>query len=249
MQIDVMILLLCGGFMVLGGMVKGVTGIGLPAFLVGTLSMFFAPREVVGIILLPIMVTNIRQALIGEPVLKVLYRYRWLALFSCLTIFVTSYLAQYVPNHILLILVGCAVALFGITSLTVAFPKIPDRWDSFSQKATGFFSGLLGGLTAIWGPPIVAYLISRDTQKDEFVQVTGLMFSVASFLMAGGIYLAGEISWPQLGLSASMVPMAFGGIFLGEAIRRRLDKDMFFKVVLVAFIVIGLNLIRKGIVG
>ncbi|MEO1562030.1 MAG: sulfite exporter TauE/SafE family protein [Pseudomonadota bacterium] len=249
MPLDPTLLVLCAGFMIIGGMVKGVTGIGLPAFLVGTLSMFIAPREVVGVILLPIMLTNIRQAFIGEPVLTVLWRYRYLAIVACAMIFVTASLAQYVPQSVLLILVGSSVALFGITSLIGTMPRLPDSFDVPGQGITGFLSGLLGGLTAIWGPPIVAYLMARGVEKEEFVQVTGLMFSVSSLWMAVGMFFAQELSWPQLGLSASMVPLAFGGIFIGEWIRARLDRETFFKVVLVAFFLIGLNLIRKGVVG
>ena len=46
----------------------------------------------------------------------------------------------------------------------------------------GSISGIIGGLTSIWGVPIIMYLILRKTDKEEFVDTTGFLFLVAVIL-------------------------------------------------------------------
>lgn len=232
-----------------GGVLKGIVGIALPAFLIGTMSIFLPPREVVLIILLPIMFSNFRQAFQGEPVLSVVWRYRILAVCSCITIAIVASFASTVRTDILLLLAGCAVILFGFVGLSGAIPHLPSRFDGWGQGVTGVLSGVLGGLTAMWGPPIAMYLMARDVPKAQFVQATGLLFSVSSVFMMAGIFVGDELTWGVIAYSAAMVPAVFAGIKFGEWIRGYLDHGMFYRAVLVVFILIGLNLIRKAVFG
>lgn len=235
--------------MLAGGVMKGIVGIGLPAFLIGTMSLYLEPREVVLIILFPIMFTNIRQGLIGGPIKDVFLRYRTLAIVCAISIFVVAMFAGQVPTNILLIVVGAAITVFGVSSLIGGIPRLPDEFAQLGQAATGVVSGLLGGLTAIWGPPIAFYLMAREASKSEFVQVTGMLFSIGAIFMGFGILTAGEMTVPAAIQSALMLPIVFGGIFIGEKIRDKLNRDLFFKLVLIGFFLIGLNLIRKGVLG
>ncbi|MEM9716388.1 MAG: sulfite exporter TauE/SafE family protein [Pseudomonadota bacterium] len=246
---DILDYILTASLMLAGGIMKGVVGIGLPAFLIGTMSLFLEPRDVILIILFPIMLTNIRQGLIGEPLADVFVRYRILALVSAIVIFGVAFFAGQVPTNILLIVVGAAVTFFGVSSLLGGVPRLPDAYVSVGQTVTGIVSGILGGLTAIWGPPIAMYLMARDVSKAEFVQVTGMLFSVGAIFMGLGVFIAGEMTWRSAFQSALMLPIVFGGMFIGEAIRDRLNRDLFYKLVLIGFFLIGLNLIRKGIFG
>ena len=228
---------------------KGVVGIGLPAFLIGTMSLYLEPREVILIILFPIMFSNIRQGLIGEPISEVFLRYRTLAIVCAISIFAVALFAGQVPTHILLVVVGVAITIFGISSLLAGVPRLPDEYVQLGQTITGIVSGLLGGLTAIWGPPIAVYLMARDVTKSEFVQVTGMLFSIGAVFMGLGILIAGEMTLAAAIQSTLMLPIVFGGIFIGERIRDILNRDLFYKLVLIGFFLIGLNLIRKGLLG
>lgn len=246
---DIWDYILTASLMLAGGMIKGVVGIGLPAFLVGTMSLYLQPREVILIILFPILFTNLRQAAIGAPLAQIFSKYRVLAITCACVIFGVALFAGQVPTKVLLIVVGVSVTLFGVSSLIGGVPQIPNKAANLWQGIAGIVSGILGGLTAIWGPPVAFYLMARSTPKDEFVQVTGALFAIGAIFMGVGVLVAGEMTRNSVLQSTLMLPIVFAGVFLGEAIRHRLNRDLFFKLVLIGFFLIGLNLIRRGIMG
>ena len=89
--------------------------------------------------------------------------------------------------------------------------------------------------------------MARRVEKEEFVAATGVMIFAGTLPLIGGFWSTGLINGPSVGLSIVLFLPALAGFFLGEALRRRLDADRFRKVVLLVFLVMGLNLIRKAL--
>src|SRR5437762_9703690 len=61
---------------VLAGFVKGVIGMGLPTIVVGLLSLVISPAEAVALMLVPSLLTNIWQGLVG-PYFTSIVRRLW----------------------------------------------------------------------------------------------------------------------------------------------------------------------------
>ena len=51
----------------------------------------------------------------------------------------------------------------------------------------GMFSGILGGLSSIWSPPVAMYLLARNVEKSEFIGATGFLFLAGSLPLALGL--------------------------------------------------------------
>ncbi len=47
---------------------------------------------------------------------------------------------------------------------------------SYWQVICGIVTGFIGGLSSVFSPPIVMYLLGRDADKDEFIAATGFLF-------------------------------------------------------------------------
>jgi hypothetical protein len=105
----------------------------------------------------------------------------------------------------------------------------------------------MGGLTAIWSPPMVIYLLSRRVEKAEFVRATGLLILLGSLPLCVGLWRAGLVTGPNALVSVAMVAPAMAGFTLGEVLRRRLDTGRFRIAVLALFLLMGLNLIRRSV--
>lgn len=242
------ILILCAIFLV-GGFVKGLLGIGLPALLVGLLTFFYEPRYAVSLILITIMATNLRQATQGGRVLDIIRRYWVFNLIAIVFIFCVAIVGASVPVPALLIFVGVGMTLFALTSLFVDMPLLPPRYDKAAQVVAGLGSGILGGLTAIWGPPLVVYLMSLHMERRAFVQALGVMFTSQSVPLTLGFIVSGELTAETAILSAGLLVPAFSGMYFGEKMRDRIDTKLFFRLFLTAFLLLGLNLIRRGLFG
>lgn len=236
------------GVFLIAGTVKGTTGIGLPTAAVGMMSQFLDPRQAIAMVVFPSLLSNAWQMYRSGRIGEVLGRY-WLYILCLMTLIavVSATLTTSVRTETLLIILGCVVMLFSVLSLAWAPPTLPERFDKLGQAVAGFASGVLGGLTAIWAPAMVTYLMARRVEKDDFVRATGVMIFAGTLPLIGGFWQGGLITGPSAGLSLLMTLPALLGFAIGERLRRALDAERFRKVVLLVFLIMGLNLLRRAL--
>ena len=233
----------------IGGFVKGTIGIALPSILIGLMTFFYEPRVAVAIGLLVIMTTNFRQAWLGGEIWPIIKRHSYFCAFACIGIFFVAIIGGRVPLSVLQTFVGLAMCAFALTNLFGSFPKLNMKYDVPVQIVAGTVSSILGGLTAIWGPPLAVYLISLRMDKDTMIKTLGVMFSAQSIFLTAGFVISGELTLDLAAIGAVLIIPAFIGMYLGEHARKRLDTEQFTKVFLIAFLILGANLIRRGLMG
>ena len=241
-------LALITGVFIIAGIVKGTTGIGLPTAAVGMMSQVIDPRQAIAMVVFPSLLSNMWQMWRSGRVGEVLRRY-WLYIVCLMSLIalVSLTLTARVETGTLVLILGCVVILFSVSSLVWQPPFLPQKYDKAGQAVAGVASGVLGGLTAIWAPAMVSYLMARRVAKDDFVAATGVMIFMGTLPLIGGFWSTGLITGASAGVSIAMVLPALAGFTVGEALRRRLDAERFRKVVLLVFLVMGLNLIRKAV--
>ncbi len=242
---DQMTLLIALVFVV-AGTVKGTIGIGLPTVSVGIMSQFLAPHMAIALVILPMVITNIWQVYRAGQWLVTARRYWLLVGMLVMTIWVTTFFTANASPQFLLAVIGVAIVIFATTSLARPLPAIPDRLDRPAQAITGLTAGVLGGLTSIWSPPMVSYLLARRVERDDFVRAAGLFIFLGSLPLALGFWQTGLLDGPVARLSAWMILPTLVGFTLGEAIRRRMEPERFRRVVLWIFLFMGLNLLRRA---
>ncbi len=233
----------------LAGTVKGAIGIGLPAMAVGILTLFIEPKQAVAIILFPMLVSNIWQCYRGRMFWLTLRRYWMFAVVLFVGVGATNLTLGGIADKYLLGVTGVVILVFVAVSFGFRMPRLPDRLDRPAQFGFGVISGLMGGLTGVWGPPMVIYLSARQTEKDEFVATTGLLILVGSLPLLGGYLAQGFMDRQLAVVSATMVVPTLIGFTLGEYLRSRMSTEKFRRVLLFVFLGLGLNLIRRALLG
>ncbi|MEO1019735.1 MAG: sulfite exporter TauE/SafE family protein, partial [Pseudomonadota bacterium] len=138
--------------------------------------------------------------------------------------------------------------LFSLMSLLVMPPRLPDRYDKPVQLVAGALAGVFGGFTAIWSPPMVMYMLARRLDKDEFVRASGLLILLGSIPLTAGFWQQGLLTGSLAITSAVMIVPTLIGFSLGEIVRDRLPADRFRSIVLLIFLLMGLNLVRRALV-
>jgi len=229
------------------GTLKGMVGMGLPVTSVGILSLVTDPRTAVTMAILPIFVSNIWQIYRAGAVRSALANYWPFAVALFIVMLPATALAPRLQIETLTLVLGIAIVLFSITSLVAPPFKLPERYDRLWQTGGGALSGLLGGLTAIWSPPMVIYFLSRGLGKDEFIRASGLLFFVGGVPLVIGYIANGLLNAQTAPGSALMIVPALIGFGLGERIRRHLHDQRFRTAVLIMFLVMGLNLLREAL--
>lgn len=231
----------------LSGTIKGVVGIGLPTAAIGLMSQVTEPLNAIALVIVPMVVTNLWQIIRCGHIVRTIRRYGPFAFTLCVFIFISSHFAKDIPAPILQICVGTVVTLFAIDALWRKPFTLNPRYDLPVQLCAGSLGGLLGGIAGIWSPPMVGYLMARQLDKDEFVRALGFLIFSGSVFLCIGYVQAGILTTSMAKISAVMVIPALIGFTLGELIRRRLGAERFRKLVLIFFMVMGLNLIRRGL--
>ena len=122
---------------------------------------------------------------------------------------------------------GSMVILFTLVNLLFKPPALPDEWDTPAQVVTGTAAGFMGGITAIWSPPVMIFLLARRTPKDAFVRASGVIIAVGGVPLIISYWQAGLFGGETAIVSCLMVMPAVVGFFVGERLRSRLDAKRF----------------------
>jgi uncharacterized membrane protein YfcA len=250
-EINPMILIAATAIMLFGGFVKGAVGFALPMIGIGGIGSFMPAQETVAILLLPTLFSNLWQTLrqgIGPAVLTL--RQFWkLNLLLGLTIGLAAQFVPGIPSAALFVFLGGLVCTAAGLQLVGWRPRAPSarRPRMALEIVTGLVAGVCGGLSGVWGPPVMFFLISLETEKTLQIRSLGLAFLVGSAILVPAHVTSGILNDATLPFSLAMcVPVAVG-MLLGLKYQDRMDQTLFRKVALAVLCIAGLNLLRRGL--
>lgn len=229
------------------GVVKGTSGMGLPTTALGIMTLSLDPRTGIALVLFPMLVTNGWQMLSEGELRRTVRRYWIFALVLGVGVAATTFGTAKAADEILLAALGGVILLFVFTSWAGWLPDLPDRFDWCGQVGFGVFGGVIGGLTGAWAPALGMYLTMRGVDKAEFIRATGFLIFVGSVPLAVSYLQLGFLTGPLLISSGAMVVPSLIGLSLGVAIRSRLSVEAFRNAVLLVFVVLAINLLRRAI--
>ena len=233
------------------GFVKGTVGFALPMIMISGLASFLPPDVALAGLIVPAVVANLWQALRNGPVAALASaRIHWRFLLMLLGFIAASaQLVTVLPASVLFLILGVPVTTFAIIQLVGWRPRIDARNRRAVELSVGAFSGFLGGISGIWGPPTVLYLTALETPKGEQMRVQGVVYSSGAIMLALAHMRTGVLTAPSVTLSTVLLLPALVGLALGFVVQDRLDQDKFRKMTLLVLVVAGLNLIRRGLMG
>ncbi|MEO0914055.1 MAG: sulfite exporter TauE/SafE family protein [Pseudomonadota bacterium] len=235
--------------MAFAGFVKGAVGFALPMITISGVGSLMSAELAVASILLPGLVTNVMQALrqgLGEA-LGTLRRYWRLNLVLLVLIGVFAQLVVMLPGWALFVILGSMVSVFGLLQLIGWRPRIAAARLKLAEWITGLVASFFGGLAGVWGPPILMYLLARETPKLELVRAQGIAFLIGSVVLVVAHQRSGLLNEVTLPFSAWLVVPAVCGMVAGQVMQDRLDQARFRKLTLVVLVFAGLNLLRRGL--
>ena len=250
-QIDPALLIAAIAIMAVGGFVKGAVGFALPMIGIGGIGSFMPAQETVAILLLPTLFSNVWQTLrqgIGPAVLT-MRRFWKLNLLLGLTIGLAAQLVPVVPSAGLFVFLGGLVCAAAGLQLIGWQPKAPEarRPRAVLEIVTGLFAGICGGLSGVWGPPVMFFLISLGATKTLQIRSVGLAFVVGSAILVPAHLKSGILNAQTIPFSLAMCLPAAAGMAIGLRYQDRMDQALFRRMTLVVLCLAGLNLLRRGL--
>jgi len=235
--------------LIVAGLLKGIIGVGMPVVALPLLSLFIDVKSAAMLLSMPLIYSNLPQALEGGKTGRCLMQLMpvLLGMIPGLLLGVLALLA--LDAHAAKAIAG--LVLMGVGGVTLLAPKLElqSRLVLPTGITFGFFGGILGGVAAMPGPLVFIFLLAKGLRGQAFTKEASLYLVVSAGLLAILLTASREFSWLDVLVStAAMVPVVLG-MSIGQHLRDRIAPETFKTLVLIAVITAGAELVRHGFLG
>lgn len=244
---DSLLILIAAAFL-LAGFIKGVIGLGLPTVSMGLLAVTMPPSQAIAIVIVPAIVTNIWQTF-GGPYLRDIMRRLWpLMLGTVFGIWLNAGLltGPYAPYGT--VVLGTLLVIYAILGLSKLNFKVAPRDEKWIGGIAGVLTGLVSAATGVQVIPSMPFMQAIGMEKDELVQALGVFFTVATVALAFNLTTSGLLTAATALPGAVAMVASFAGMFIGQAVRTRMQPEVFRRWFLIAMILLGLYLAATAII-
>lgn len=229
----------------IAGLVKGVTGMGLPTVAMGVLGTLISPVTAAALLIVPSFVTNVWQ-LVAGPSFGPLVGRLWLMMLAIAlgTVAGASLLASG-DTQLTTCALGAALVLYAAYALCARPLLVPPKLEPWLSPVIGLTTGVITGGTGVFVIPAVPYLQALGLDKDDLVQALGLSFTASTVALAIGLGLRGAFHLDHLAISALAIAPALAGMWVGQHIRHNVSPSTFRRWFLIGLLLIGLEILVK----
>lgn len=237
--------------MVVAGFVKGAIGFAMPLILIAVLPSFMPAPVALAALIFPVLTTNVHQSLRQglAPALASGRKFWRIIAMTTVGILITAPFVVVLPQATMFLLLGTAVLVFSALQLSGWTPEIAPRWRGTVELGAGLIGGLYGGISGVWGPPAIVYLLAAKVEKTEMVRVMSVIFTMGAVVLTLAHLRSGALNVQTAVLSAAMLVPAWAGMLLGYRAHDRLDAARFKRWTLILLVLSALNLLRRGLLG
>lgn len=232
----------------LGGFSKGGVGFGLPLIAMPIMANVISIPLAIGLLSIPIIVSNIWQAF-SSGLHVAMFRRFWTLIVALIA--ATALGAQIltrVDQAAISIFVGVLVALFVLSQAFSLRISVTEKTEVWLNPAIGLFSGFLGGISGIFGPPLLSFMVALKLPKGEFLCSIGLIYLIGTLPLYVTLIAKDVITMNDGVVSLAACAPMFVGVFIGAWIRNRVSQTVFRRVVLIILFMVSMNLIRRGFI-
>ena len=230
-----------------GGIAKGILGVGLPMIALPLLYTSVPIREAIALMYGPVLVMNVWQTFQGGYFKIALKKFWPMMIAVILGTWLGAKTLVGIDSNLLQIVVGTTVIVFSLVNLLQPKLAIPERHALWISIIVGLIGGFFGGLTLFIGPTVIMFLVALRTPKDEFIGTVALVY-LLGIIPTGITYVAEGVLRTEhiVPTLVACIPV-FVGMLAGQWVRSRVNEVTFRKVLLIAMVVIGLNMVRQSL--
>ncbi|MBB3391757.1 hypothetical protein FHT82_004535 [Rhizobium sp. BK275] len=221
------------------GLVKGVTGMGLPTVAMSILGVLTSPLTAASLLIAPSSVTNLWQLFAGPSFAPLLRRF-WPMMTAVVagTMIGSAWLASG-DTSLTTKGLGATLVLYAAYALFGRPLRVPAAMEPWLTPVIGAATGLVTGSTGVFVVPAVPYLQALGLAKDDLVQALGLSFTVSTVALAASLGLRNAFEGDNLALSVLAILPALAGMWAGQGLRDRIAPATFRRWFLVCLLLLG----------
>jgi uncharacterized membrane protein YfcA len=243
---DHLLLLIAAAFL-LAGFIKGVIGLGLPTVAMGLLAVTMPPAQALAIVIAPAVVTNIWQTFVGPYLRDIVLRLWPLMVGVVVGIWLNRGMLTGPYARYGTILLGVLLMIYAVVGLSKFSFKVARRNEKWVGGIVGVTTGLISATTGVQVLPSMPFMQAIGMEKDELVQALGVFFTTATLALAFNLTSSGLLSAATALPGAVAMVCSFAGMFIGQAVRTRMQPDAFRRWFLISMILLGIYIAGSAI--
>jgi uncharacterized protein len=241
------LLLFIAAAFLLAGFVKGAIGLGLPTVAMGLLAVTMPPAQALAIVIVPAIVTNIWQTFVGPYLRDILKRLWPLMVGVAAGIWLNRGMLTGPYAHYGTIVLGVLLVIYAVVGLSKFSFTVARRNEKWIGGLVGLVTGVISAATGVQVLPSMPYMQAIGMEKNELVQALGVFFTVATLAQAFNLTSSGLISAATALPGAIAMACSFAGMFIGQAVRSRMQPEAFRRWFLISMILLGIYLVGSTV--
>jgi len=231
-----------------GGAVKGTSGVGIPLVSLTLLSLFLPLADAVALLPVPMVAANLWQSFAGGHFVPTLRRFWPLVLAMVAGTVAGANVLAGLDRSTLNLVVGTIVVLFCLNGFVHPTLRLAPRAERGAGVVAGAVGGFMGGLSALFGPPIIVYFASLGLDRETFVGTISSIYLCCAVTLVVVFGSVGVMSGGQFVESIVACAPLLLGVWAGQWLRGRIREAVFRKVLLVVLLAVGARLIVTALV-
>ncbi|MGA0343766.1 MAG: sulfite exporter TauE/SafE family protein [Arenicellales bacterium] len=248
-ELDMWIIAWCGFALFCGGLIKGTLGVGTPLLTVPLMALVVPAQTAVVLMAIPVVVANVWQATRAKEVSTVVSRFWPMFLAILAGTLGGVFILANIDDRTLLLVVGLLVIAFTILQGSSYKFQISTRAEKPAGLVFGLASGLVGGLSSMFGPMLIIYLVSLPgLNKERFVASISFLYIACVVPWAMLLIGFGVLDLELTLLSTVATLPVVAGLILGEKLRSRVSDERFSRMVLVVLLVSGATMLWRALI-
>jgi uncharacterized membrane protein YfcA len=233
--------------LVIAGVVKGAIGVGMPVVAMPLLSMLVDVQTAVMLLSVPLMLSNIPQALEGGLVPQTLWSLAPVLVGLAPGVWIGVAVLLNVDPAIAKTAAGAAVILVAALTLLAPNLQIKQRLVGPAGLGAGFCGGLLGGIAALSGPLVFIFLLAKGLRGRAFTKEASMFLVASSALLASALTSSHRFDWRDVLVSTLATAPVLAGTLVGQKVRDAVPADAFKKLVVLMVLLSGAQLVWSGV--
>ena len=238
-----MSILLAALAVLIGGLLKGAIGAGVPIVAAPALTILFDVQTAVAVMVVPNLISNLwqgwqfrAQALGG--------RFLWMfAGGGVLGVAAGTAMLALLPQQALALMVALAVLAFIALRLSRPDWTLSRRLGERFSGPAGALGGMLQGATGISAPASITFLNAMRLPRETFIGTISIFFIAMTAMQFGALWGAGLLSLEKLGYGAAAMALVAAAMPLGSWLGKRLSPRVFDRMLLVLLAAIAARIL------
>ncbi len=233
-----------------GGFVKGSIGFGTPLVAAPLLALFIAPKEIVTLLALPLLISNFTDTYRLRSEWRAI-REIWLYLLVAMAFMPVGvwFLGFGDPDFIRLMMGVMAYIYLLVESRLGFFKELGAGFQRIVGAVMGATLGFVYGTTTISGAINIIYFSMLRLAKNPFIFLMNAFNSTGMCVIILSLYLQGFYTKPRFTNALMAIIPVYVGYWAGIRVREHIDQALFFKLIRIALFLIATSLVIKFVMG